>query len=1161
MENDDIIPEGTFASNDALSKKYDLAKWVGSEKRLSKSDLAIIDAIYNYVNRISSTTSSDNKVMGNVLYLLCRPSMVSQPVFKLVDELGTEVVAELEETSSSVKKKKKKPKHKQPVINKKDEIRLNSSKKKAQDVIDGVFTTFNETIFRPQNAFNSDIVEVKCIGFMYASWFLLRNRAKYRKMKFLPFVLGIIVAVQRFLNVCEHDMVDPDKTYKGRSMCVGESREPTSIQALEDLQVWLDRLKANFHFNGFIVCDYAPELMIVTDYDIGIPKKEIKPREHQKEILDFAENHMESGFVAIYDPMVGLGKTTVGAVGLGKLVEKLRHSSPKYKYLQLLLVCNLDSVKDYMAQLCYNGNIKFGIGSIGADRSGATYKITNHNICKNDDERIAIICSAKVAYEIFLDSSQDDIKGPARTRYLMFLDEPNAGADNPDSQSLYDNVAVMAMQPKWSIWSSATFPSFDDISPIISMLTLKYRGIYVGTVHSGQIQIGCDVNTFEGDQVVPHLGVITGEQLTRVIASINGCPFLGRLYTTQVARALWRRMTNVGIANVPNISEIFSNIDNMSADKVRLISMEMLSLLATQDNALVASVCSSVITDVEHVDVDADEGEHVVAAAIDDNDGIEWAVPNVVEPDGEHADVIIEDVPTNPVDPTKLGTVQAYRHLNMSIFADNDPVNFALTNFASLIADIKESVIDSAINVKFKTLDNVLMRYARDLDAHQKIIASLERNIENEDNREQQIQALPEPTVKFPSFGHVNSEAHIDKYAPSHKSKTIKRFWRSPISLETIPYTKMSVPNDLVILLMAGVGVNSLSITDEAYNATVSDLMTDGRLAYIISDDSICFGANHPVVRVFITDTFALTHSLNTLFQLMGRAGRVGRSWKAQVYVSRPLAQRIINFVMSTEQESTEAVNMVNMFRRISLKLRDIMQKRVSEIQNATKVKDVVKKSCGLSVIPPKNTAQLRLDNFASSLGEGEASTPLSLSSASSSTMAPKDVVEDVVEVIVEEHDEDDVSDEQFEKYMTLRKTSDKKHVQKSHEVTAVVAPVKIVKISEIIKSDASVNVSSEEWREVSNTKVKQGSWRTKGTAKEAVAAPPVEDRPVSSEYVSRHLQSRLDERRVQHERQDKRNVQPRRQDNSHRDVASSTQPPQRISKDSAPAKMSWRKV
>jgi hypothetical protein len=88
-------------------------------------------------------------------------------------------------------------------------------------------------------------------------------------------------------------------------------------------------------------------------------------------------------------------------------------------------------------------------------------------------------------------------------------------------------------------------------------------------------------------------------------------------------------------------------------------------------------------------------------------------------------------------------------------------------------------------------------------------------------------------------------------------------------------------------------------------------MASNGHLAYLISDASICYGTNYPINRVIITRDFSKNHSINTLFQLMGRAGRVGQSWMAEAFIDKDTAHELLDYV-NKDGINIETVNMQN---------------------------------------------------------------------------------------------------------------------------------------------------------------------------------------------------------------------------------------------------------
>jgi hypothetical protein len=125
----------------------------------------------------------------------------------------------------------------------------------------------------------------------------------------------------------------------------------------------------------------------------------------------------------------------------------------------------------------------------------------------------------------------------------------------------------------------------------------------------------------------------------------------------------------------------------------------------------------------------------------------------------------------------------------------------------------------------------------------------------------------------------------------------------------------MSVPDNILLLLFCGVGIYSPynQFLCPIYNSAILEYASNGRLAYIVADNSISFGTNYPVSRIMIEKNFSDTYSIYTMFQLLGRAGRVGKSSTATAYVSNELASNIIEFTTNPDKYDIENNNICDM--------------------------------------------------------------------------------------------------------------------------------------------------------------------------------------------------------------------------------------------------------
>ncbi len=113
----------------------------------------------------------------------------------------------------------------------------------------------------------------------------------------------------------------------------------------------------------------------------------------------------------------------------------------------------------------------------------------------------------------------------------------------------------------------------------------------------------------------------------------------------------------------------------------------------------------------------------------------------------------------------------------------------------------------------------------------------------------------------------------------------------------------------LKVMLAAGVGVYASSL-DESYLKIVTEQMEKGNMSIVFVNDDICYGVNYPIENIVILDTpLMMERSINTLLQLISRAGRKGKSDKANVWISDPVLTKLQDYIVNPEFEDVEFNN------------------------------------------------------------------------------------------------------------------------------------------------------------------------------------------------------------------------------------------------------------
>jgi hypothetical protein len=272
----------------------------------------------------------------------------------------------------------------------------------------------------------------------------------------------------------------------------------------------------------------------------------------------------------------------------------------------------------------------------------------------------------------------------------------------------------------------------------------------------------------------------------------------------------------------------------------------------------------------------------------------------------------------------------------MNLIATRRPYNFSRENFAEFITKIKKIYPDG-----FEGLSD---KYAKESIEYQLKYTEWENKCEIQKNKKSENKKMK---GKFDGEGgRISSSDNFDlppepikprfEFAPKFQINTINH-WRNIHQINIKPKYQFRsailftddfvkelcdcrVDDDLLLLLCSGVGVvDRESIKCKNYQTLVAKLATNNKLTYLITDSSICYGTNYPISRVFVTDDFSDAHSSNTLFQLLGRSGRVGKSWKAEGYISDKIAKKLQNFIHNPDDKSAliEANNMDSAFIRI----------------------------------------------------------------------------------------------------------------------------------------------------------------------------------------------------------------------------------------------------
>jgi hypothetical protein len=960
-------------------------QWKAIEQTFSETDKKVCTEMmalpYATANSgLNPKLNTDNntsklKVCAELAYcLIIRPELVKLNILPPLPK--DKDVAKEEETNAKTKKKHiKKGKMEQiKQLTKRDQIIFDNSTLRLKETLNQLLPTFVPTVLNKKYGFSSVyIIELRVATLMYCANYTLGNNSKKKRASEAN-GYDLIIGIKKMINMLDTEIFD---------CMIDNSKQEISKTAIADLKIKLTQLVKEYNFTSKTLVTKYPWLSQMTSYDDVMPCFSIKPHKNQIELFNIVKDSVsnnEAAFI-LYKAMIGGGKTTA-SLPIASYIMQLKEqkkANGKIESLQLIFCCSVEPVRHQVGRLAYNAHVPFGVANM---RKGKPF-VTKHYSCKKDENVVLIIADLETSIAL-LNESQN---------YILFLDEPTVRADVTSSSVTYSVAELWNNAPSIIINSSATMPELEEIKQITDHFKKRHISAKLHVVRSYESTIGCELIASNGESISPHSGCVNATELGVVIERINADPFLGRLYTAPVVFEIHKKMSNLGVHDLPDVEAIFSNVKNLSQKNIRILAMELLTLLKTQPNQIITQICShgSNITISKNInynngtsenddDNDNDnekekEKEKEIAIDPDDDDDIfgweKTEIPN--------SDTKVNDEAANPL---KYGTEHAYRYLGGTLITTKDPVAFVVQNFKPLISDIESASI-------------LIGKYKKKLEENERGRENLRRQILDEDKLYQELQDFDEENraeIQFPSHKQINTVHHIHNYA-KHAEKVInKKLIRLPLSIG-IPFTirtaiagkksdgddfklkhniktvrveenvnnidvdiDLDIPDDVKLFLMAGIGIYcpSSPVLNWKYTQSVLQLAAAGKLAYLVSDDSICYGANYPLNRVIVCDDVVEIHSIGTIFQLLGRMGRAHVSWMAFGYIEQKTLQRIMDYVHNMSSEiSHEAKNLIDAFNQVldDKKLQAELEKSKENEKIAQSSSSVVKKNSTVSII------------------------------------------------------------------------------------------------------------------------------------------------------------------------------------------------------------------
>jgi len=205
-------------------------------------------------------------------------------------------------------------------------------------------------------------------------------------------------------------------------------------------------------------------------------------------------------------------------------------------------------------------------------------------------------------------------------------------------------------------------------------------------------------------------------------------------------------------------------------------------------------------------------------------------------------------------------------------------------------------------------VSNVISTYDKELEILENKLKSIEKN-GNKDSEYEKLEVekqISNLKIKWPSEFILNSKTHASKFDNSqYLNFPNTEIFGNIRDLDILDDTRAK-------LYLSGIAIYQ----PEVFSDIKMDLFLRNKdyFKFILSTPSIVYGTNISLSIIDIDSSFFEHSTKNTLYQLIGRAGRKGKSQSATIIFRDP---RMLNIIFSQEDINVEAQYIEHNYQRV----------------------------------------------------------------------------------------------------------------------------------------------------------------------------------------------------------------------------------------------------
>lgn len=670
-----------------------------------------------------------------------------------------------------------------------------------------------------------------------------------------------------------------------------------STSCLDDIKQWMDHAKDLVQFDGRYVIVKSPELIFKTIYDRTLKKKTIGLYQSQQDLFEYVQTNVKNKqpFLAVVRTVMGAGKTSTVITLCGWLNDYLK-SNPS-RNTKILYCCPNVIVIDELAQKLFSCGARFGIYIYEvrnphnkAFRFSWAYTVNSHD---TDASCIIYLCDhfgakhlletrkkEQEEYDKYMrfnrNLNRSDKNAPIVSDYIFIGDELTRDADSRDGFEVQSGFSltteifseICQLMPHYSILMSATMPMIEEMSSddptnldLYDKILKSNSNLQMRCFSSTEAKIGCALVSSSGELFFPHMGCKTADDIRRVINVIKCDPIIGKFYTFQVLLVMISKFNEIAI-DVPDLSFMIDDPSKATQVNIQNTAIVMLESLYEKDSSIIEQACS-----------------------LTKNIGTTISLNKLLTSDIDKLGSTCLVFSTDPIQ-TAISTYKE----NFNTFLDK-------TSDRDIFEQIRIDKILKDYEDRMKALEKETKRIASKSDKG--IIEQNKKNNTKERVKMDMWQRMDvinsnKPRWAFPDKVQIGSINHMKS------SGCTKNDYLSCVTPEDMP-SDSNVSDDILTLLASGVGIYSTlcPLLDEPYLRKVIELTNIGKIKVIFTDSSVAYGTNLNVSDIIMVDETTTTpsgdtiesitrkHSIKTIFQMFGRAGRGGNlSYEARIYTT-----------------------------------------------------------------------------------------------------------------------------------------------------------------------------------------------------------------------------------------------------------------------------------